>query len=147
MYLDKENCFHLYPTAQAETTTAAHISANVVDLTKYPRNIIDMLYWVFQLEVAITTATSATFQVDLVTSAAEALTAPQILWSSGVVATGVVVAWLAQSTLWAFKVPAYLQHRYMGCIYTIGTGTFTAGSWRSFLSVDVPYLIDPSPLS
>ena len=131
---------------QAETSVAQHISDNVVDLTKWPRNIIDQLYWVFQIGVAITGA-SAKFRIQLVTSAAVGLGTNQVLWDSGELANATIVAWVANQTIYAFKLSAYLQHRYLGCTYEIITSAFSTGSWRSFFCVDAPYYIAPTPHS
>ena len=51
----------------------------------------------------------------------------------------VIVAWTANSTIWAFKVPAKMLLRYLGATYTIGTAVFTAGTWRAFFTPDAPY--------
>jgi hypothetical protein len=88
-------------TAQAETTQAAHISDNVIDLGRAAaRTILKNMYFVFQIETAITTASAATLQIDLVNSAAAGLGTDTHLWSSGIIATGVVVAWTANSTVY-----------------------------------------------
>ena len=131
-------------TAQSETTAAAYISDNVIDLTKWPRNIIDQLYWVFQIEDAITGA-STKFTIQLVTSAAVGLGTNQVLWASGELSNATIVAWAANSTIYAFKLPAYLQHRYLGANYEIIDQVFSTGSWRSFFSVEAPYLIAATP--
>lgn len=132
--------------AQDETSVAVHVSDNVLDLTKYPRNIIDQLYWVFQIKDAITGA-GALFEIKLVTSAAEGLSTPQVLWSSGQLANATIIAWTANSTIFAFKLPAYLQHRYLGATYEIITSVFGTGSWRSFFTVNAPYFIAATPHS
>ncbi len=132
-------------TAQVETTEAAHISANVVDLTHIPRNIINNLYFVFQCEVVPISAGGGTLQIDLVTSAAAGLSTPTVMWSSGILANAAIVAWTANSTIFAFKVPAQFALRYLGATYTIVTAVFTAGSWRAFFTPDAPYLIAATP--
>ncbi len=131
-------------TAQTETTQATHISDNVVDLTHIPRNVIENLYFVFQCEVQ-PISTSGTFQIDLVTSAATGLTTPQTLWSTGIISNAICTAWVAQSTIYAFKVPANMLLQYLGCNYTIATAEFTGGSWRAFFTPDAPYLIAATP--
>ena len=108
-------------TAQVETTQATHISDNVIDLTHVPRNVIENLYFVFQCEVVPISAGGGTLQIDLVTSAAAGLTTPQTLWSTGIVANATIVAWTANSTIYAFKIPANMLLRYLGCNYTIAT--------------------------
>ena len=64
---------------------------------------------------------------------------------SGVLANATIVAWSANSTIFAFKIPAHFALRYLGATYTIVTAVLTAGSWRAFFSVDAPYLIAATP--
>jgi hypothetical protein len=132
-------------TAQAETTVATHISDNVVDLTKYPRNIIDQLYFVFQCEVVPISAGGGDFTIKVVTSAAVGLSTPTIMWSSGVLANADIVAWVANTTIFAFKIPAQFALRYLGATYEIVNHVFTAGSWKAFFTPDAPYLIAATP--
>ena len=134
-------------TPQAETTVDTHVSTNVVDLSKYPRNVINQLYFVFQCAVVPISAGGGTLQIDLVTSAVAGLTTPTVMWSSGILANATIVAWTANSTIFAFKVPAHMALRYLGCNYSIATAVLTAGSWRAFFTVDAPYLIAPTPSS
>lgn len=131
-------------TAQAETTAASYISDNVLDLTHIPRNIINNLFWVFQIEDAIT-GTSETFAIQLVTSAAVGLGTNQILFNSGTLNETTIEAWAANSTVFVIKISPYLQHRYIGCTYVIGGAAFATGSWRSFLTPDAPFLIAATP--
>jgi hypothetical protein len=145
MYLDKELALCAVSnnvlTAQAETTVDTHVSDSVINLTHVPRTILDNAYFVFQIETAIVSAGGGTLQIDLVCSAAVGLTTPTVLWSTGVLANATIVAWTANSTIYAFKCPAYLPLQYLGCNYTIGTAVFTAGSWRAFFVPDVPFAI------
>lgn len=134
-------------TAQAETTVAVHPSDNVVDLTKWPRNIIDQLYFVFQCEEVPISAGGGTLEIKLVTSAAAGLGTPTVMWDSGILANAAIVAWVANSTIFAFKIPAALALRYLGATYEIATDVFTAGTWRAFFTVDAPYYIAPTPHS
>ena len=132
-------------TAQAETTVATHVSTNVIDLTHIPRNIIDSLYFVFQCAAVPVSAGGGTLQIDLVTSAAVGLTTPQTLWSSGIIANATIVAWVANTTIFAIKVPPNMLLRYLGCNYTIASAVLTAGSWRAFFTPDAPFLIAATP--
>lgn len=132
-------------TAQAETTQATHVSTNVVNLTHIPRNIIDQLYFVFQCEVVPISAGGGTLQIDIVTSAAVGLTTPTVMWSSGILANADIVAWTANSTIFAFKIPVQMALQYLGATYTIASAVFTAGSWRAFFTPDAPYLIAATP--
>lgn len=125
-------------TAQAETTVATHDSDNVIDLAKWSQFLGDM-YFVWQVEVAIVSAGGGTLQIDLVASAASGLTSPTVLWSSGVLANATIVAYTANSTVFAIKMPPYVDKRYLGVQYTIGTAVFSAGSWRAFLTPVAPF--------
>lgn len=149
MYIDADTCLctvaNNVMTAQAETTVATHVSDNVIDLTHIPRNIIENCYFVFQCEVVPISAGNGTLQIDLVTSAAVGLTTPQTLWSTGIITNATIVAWVANTTIYAFKVPANMLLRYLGCNYGIATAVFTAGSWRAFFTPDAPYLIAATP--
>ncbi len=132
-------------TAQAETTQATHISDNVIDTTRIPRTIIDNGFLVIQIEVAPTTSASATMDWQLVTSAAAALSAPTIEWSSGVIATGVVTAYVVNQTIYVIKIPPVMHLRYLGMRFIIGTGALTAGSWRCFIAPDWQFLVPATP--
>jgi hypothetical protein len=141
MIMDKQLIFS---ALQAETTQAAHISDNVVNLSHIPRCIIDNMYFVFRIGAAIT-GTGETLQIDLVTSAAAGLGTPQILWSTGVMVEATIEAWAANSIVFAFKVPSNLLLQYMGVIYTIAGANFSTGTWDAFLTPDAPYFIAATP--
>ena len=134
-------------TPQAETTVNVHVSTNVIDLTKWPRDIINQLYFVFQCAVVPISAGGGTLEIKLVTSAAAGLGTPTVMWDSGIIASATIVAWVANSTIYAFKIPAHMALRYLGATYEIATNVLTAGSWRAFFTVDAPYLIAPTPHS
>jgi len=129
---------------QAETTVATHVSDQVLDLTHIPRNIIDSLYFVFQIEDAIT-GTGETFEIQLVTSAAVGLTTPQVMWSSGILAEATIEAWVANSTIYVIKVPPVMLLRYLGATYEIIGAVFSTGSWRAFFTPDPSLLIAATP--
>jgi len=153
MIIDKDLCLCAVATTagvvsitpQAETTVATHVSTNVIDLTHIPRNIIENCYFVFQCAVVPISAAGGTLQIDLVTSAAAGLTTPTVMWSTGILANATIVAWAANSTIFAFKIPAQMALRYMGCNYTIAGFALTAGSWRAFFTPNAPYLIAATP--
>ena len=142
MYLDKHLQFSIL---QEETTQAAHISDHVYDLTHIPLNIINGMTLVFRIATAIVSAGGGTLQIDLVTSAAVGLSTPQTLWSTGIVATGTVVGWSANSIVYSVRMPVVNLLQYMGMIFTIGTAVFTAGTWDAFLTPDAPYHIAATP--
>ena len=125
--------------AQDETTMTTHISDNVIDLQATGRRIVEPWWYVFRIDTAITTGTSATLQIQMVTSAAVGLGTATVLWDSGVIASATVVAWAANAVPYVIYVTyngALLQ--YFGAIYTIGTGTFTAGKWDMLRVVNPP---------
>ena len=149
MWIDKENTFNTISgttwTAWAETTVAAHNSPNVIDLTHIPRVIIENARFVVQVVDVPVSAGGGTLQLDLVTSAATALTSPQTLWSSGVVSNATIVAYTANSTIFDIPIPSSMLKRYMGVIWTIGTAVWTAGSFRMFLASQTPEYIPAAP--
>lgn len=129
---------------QAETTVDTHVSDNVIDLTHIPRTVIENCYFVFQC-ADVPATTGGTFRIDLDCSAAVGLTTPTHLWSSGDLIEATIEAWVANTTIYAFKMSPYLPLRYLGCNYTIGTAVLTAGSWRAFFTPDAPYPIAATP--
>ena len=149
MYTDAELSFNAIATtanvisftAQAETTQAAHISDNVIDVTKIPRSIYNSLFLVIQIVVVPVSAGGGTLTIDFDSSAAEALTAPTTLWSSGLLANATIVAYTANSLIYKVKLPPRIPLRYIGLTYTIATANFTAGSWVAFLTPDTEFLI------
>jgi len=130
--------------AQDETTVDDHISDNVIHLGVTGRRWDIPLWYVFRIDTAIVSAGGGTLQIQLVTSAAAALTAPTILWDSGVQANATIVAWAIDTS----PFPAIPLHRsgtlllYLGAIYTIGTDVFTAGAWDMLATYDQP----PNPM-
>ena len=149
MFIDADLCLVAVSdnvmTPQAETTVDTHVSDNVIDLTRKPQSIIESMYFVFECAVVPISGGGGTLQIDLVTSAAVGLTTPTIMWSSGVIPNATMVAWSANSSIYAFKIPAHFALRYLGCNYTIVTAVLTAGSWRAFFAVESPHFIAPTP--
>jgi len=142
---DYQLWFNTYGTAQAETTVDTHNSDNVYDMTIVDKNILKAGVLVFQIETAIVSAGGGTLNIQLVCSAAAALTTPTVLWSTGVLANATIVAWTANSTIYKVKVPANIPLRYLGMQYIIGTAVFTAGAWRCFITPDAPHHIAADP--
>ena len=125
--------------AQAETTQAAHVSTNVLNLQAAGRRIIDPWYYVFRIDTAIVSAGGGTLDIQFVTSAAAALSGATVLWDSGVIANATIVAWAINTVPYVIAVTyngTLLQ--YVGVIYTIGTAAFTAGKWDMLRAVNVP---------
>jgi hypothetical protein len=150
MWIDKENSFCLVTsaglTAWAVTAQTDNVSPNVIDMTHIPRNIIhEGFYFVAECVAVPVSAGGGTMNIQLVTSAAVGLTAPQVVWSSGVIANATIVAYTANSILYAIKVPPVLLLRYLGVLLTIGTAVWTAGSFRMFLTPNAPYFIAATP--
>ncbi len=149
MRIDKELCFNAVTAGvlvpQAVTLVTDNISDNVVDLTHYPRSNLDNVWFVLQCATVPISAGGGTLTVSLVTSAAVGLTTPQTLWSSGLLANATIVAWVANTTLYYLRPPMPALLRYMGVIYTIGTAVWTAGSFRAFMTPDVPNYIPATP--
>jgi hypothetical protein len=148
MYVDSQLSFNTVSdnvmTAQAETTVATHNSDNVIDITSTAgRHFLEPMYFVFQIETAIVSAGGGTLDIQLVCSAAAALTSPTVLWSSGVVANATIVAWTANSTVYVVKAPPIpnVSLRYVGVLYIIGTAVFSAGDWRAFLTPNAPLFV------
>jgi hypothetical protein len=141
MYLDN---FGDLSTAQAETTATTHISDNVVDLGVSGRRIVDPLWYFFRVTTAIVSAGGGTLQIQIVTSAAAALTASTVIWDSGTIPNATIVAWAVNAMPYPRIPVTYADTllRYFGAIYTIGTDVFTAGAWdlRPAVDVSVPAL-------
>ena len=155
MYIDPELAFNAVSTTagvitltpQDETTTSAtpYDSDSIIDLTHVPRNVLTPLYLVVQIIVVPVSAGGGTLTISLVTSAAEALTTPTILWSSGLLANATIVAYTAYSTIFTVGINLTSALRYLGVNYTIGTADLTAGSWIAFLTPDAPFAIAATP--
>ena len=124
--------------AQDETTVADHISDNVVNLQVAGRRIIAPWWYVFRIDTAIVSA-AGTLKIQMVTSAAEALSSPTVLWDSGVLSNATIVAWAINTV--PYVIPVYYNGallQYFGAIYVIASGVFTAGKWDMLRAVNVP---------
>jgi len=128
-------------TAQAIGATA--ISNNVIDTTRIPRTIISDWYFVVDVEVVFAHG-SASLLIDLVTSAAEALTTPTVEWSSGTQAWAAVDAWTANSNIYAVPIPPRMNLRYLGVKFT-ASATFTGGSLRAYITPNAPFRLPAAP--
>ncbi|MFA4972530.1 MAG: Bbp16 family capsid cement protein [bacterium] len=128
--------------AQDETTVDSHISDNVVDWGAAGRRFYEPLWYVFRIDTAIVSAGGGTLRIQMVTSAAEALTSNTVLWDSGVIANATIVAWAVGAI--PYVIPVVGQGtllQYFGAIYTIGTDVFTAGAWDM-----LPVINPPAPI-
>ena len=128
----------LLQLSAAQAVTASAVSTNTIDLSQ-ARDIGagEDLYVVFTVDVAATAAGAATVNFQVITSAAAALTSPNIL-----VQTDAIV----KTELTAGRRPIYLNipasvlaslpigQRYLGVQYTVGTGPLTAGSFSAAIT-------------
>ena len=144
MWMDYENHFTTYGTAQVITLVADNLSANVIDLTE-KRTILQNADLVVQCEDVPVSAGGGTLDIQLVNSAAAGLGTPTILWSSGVLTNAAIVAWTANTTLYKIRIPSDMPLRYLGILWVIGTAVWTAGSLRAFLSPQTPYFTPAAP--
>lgn len=139
MYIDY---FGDLSVAQDETTQTTHISDNVVDLGAAGRRIVEPRWYFFRITTAIVSAGGGTLQIQIVTSAAAALSAATVIWDSGTIANATIVAWTVNQMPYP-RIPVVYSGellRYFGAIYTIGTAVFTAGAWdlRHVVDMSVP---------
>ena len=125
--------------AQDETTAAAHVSDNVVDLGVTGRRL-DLFWYVFRIDTAIVSAGGGTLDIQIITDSEVGLaTTPVVIWDSGVIANATVVAWAASTV--PYVIPVYYNGtwlRYFGAMYTIGTAVFSAGKWDMLPAINVP---------
>jgi len=125
--------------AQDETTQAAHVSDNVVDLGVAGRRF-DPFWYVFRIGTAIISGGGGTLDIQLITDSAENMaTTPVVIWDSGVIANATIVAWAVNSV--PYVIPVYYSGawlRYFGAMYTIGSAAFTAGKWDMLPAINVP---------
>lgn len=121
-----------FSSAQAITTGAVN-STNVVDLTTAD-DIARGLPMRAKATVGttFTSGGAGTLQAQLVTSTAAALTSPTVLFDTGAVALGTLVAGY---DLFDIVVPKTAK-RYIGIVYTEGTADMTAGTVNAGLVVD-----------
>lgn len=90
------------------------------------------------VEFAVTTAFasggSATLLIELITSAAAALSSPTVMWSSGAIAVASLTLGLKLSIR---NLPRGILQRYLGARYTVATADMTAGTiWGGIGSPD-----------
>lgn len=133
MYTENELWFNTYGTPQVDTTVAAHISDNVYDKTTVDNRYLKGGFWVFTMTTALLLNATGTFRVQLVCSAAAALTTPTALYDSGTIAHDAAEALFVVGNIYKIPMPIKIPLRYIGCIYTIGTAVATTGAWESYV--------------
>jgi hypothetical protein len=122
--------------AQAVTVTA--VSTNTIDLgSNRDVGVGEDLYMVINTDVAAVAAGAATVQFQVITSAAAALTAPNVISQTDLipktdltVGRKPIVLCINPAVLNALP----LGQRYLGVQYTVGTGPLTAGSFTAFIT-------------
>ncbi len=120
--------------AQAETTVAAHISTNVIDLG-VAGDADEELFLVVQIDAAVTSDGSATVAFKLVTSDVATLdgAGAVTLWETAAIAKATLVAGYQVAKV---RVPRGLK-RYVGLFATIGTAALTGGTFSAFLTKNI----------
>lgn len=125
MIQDKELIFS---AAQAFTSQATVASTNVIDI-KAAGDADDELFCVLQVETAATSSGSAILDIQLITSAAEAMTSPVLLNSTGALA-------YTNYTLgkeFKFRIARGML-RYLRVDYVLTGADLTAGKFNAFLT-------------
>jgi hypothetical protein len=129
-------------TGQSVTVTAN--STNVVDLS-LARDIGEGedLYVQFTVGTAFTAAGSATLTPTIVVSAADTLTTPTTIGTSGTIAVASLIAGytfvirLNPQLFGSTTTVSSLGLRYLGAIYTVATGPMTAGTITADIVNDI----------
>ena len=129
-------------TGQSITTTAN--STNVVDLS-LARDIGEGedLYVQFTVGTAFTAAGSATLTPTIVVSAADTLTTPTTIGTSGTIAVASLIAGytfvirLNPQLFGSATTVSSLGARYLGAVYTVATGPMTAGTITADIVTDI----------
>ena len=144
MWIDHEGYFTTYGTPQVLTLVADNVSDKVLDSVEQSV-ILDNAELVIQCAAVPVSAGGGTLNIQLVASAAAALTTPTVMWSTGVLTNATIVAYTANSTLYKIRVPQEIPLRYVGILFTIATAVWTAGSLRAFLTPQAPYFTPAAP--
>lgn len=125
MRLDKQL---MLSDAQAETTQAAHVSTNVINLGAAGDSDKE-LFLVIRVDTSCTSGGAATVAFSLVTSAAEALSDPVTLFSTAALGYATLVA--------GYEIKARIPRgmlQYLGAYITIAGADLTAGKFDIFLT-------------
>lgn len=146
MIFDKQNMFS--EAQDLAQTNATYASTNVIDLgaaPTVPGGLVGTLpidpgrggkVEIFcRVGTTFTTSAGGTLRVQVVLSAATALSTPTILSDTGILAVTNLTAGFE------FKLSPTIPHtktplRYLGILYIIGTGAMTAGTMTAGLMLD-----------
>jgi hypothetical protein len=132
----------LLQLSAAQAVTASAVSTNTIDLG-VARDLAPgkPLFIVIGVDVAATAAGAATVTFQAISSAAAALTSPDVLAQTD--AIGKAELTLARKPIAIALNPAILAatpngRRYLGLQYTVATGPLTAGSFTAYLTDTLP---------
>jgi len=138
-YIDKQLEFS---DAQAETTVAAHISTNVVDMGTVGEWADGQpVYLVVTVNTAFTSAGAATLAVELLSDATSTVAVDGSAtshWASETLALATVAVAGYVIACFALPMEGTTYERYLGVMYTIGTAAMTAGKVDAYLTTAPP---------
>ena len=133
----------LFSSAQSVAQVAGtYNSTNVYDSGAVTRDLGNgsQLYLLVEVSTDIFGATSGTLQLQLVSSAAAALTSPVIHASTTLTTTAAGSAankTLAGSQAWCIEFPQGVNYlEYIGVLYVVAGQTLTSGAVNAFTSLD-----------
>lgn len=154
MFISQQDRFSGTTTAAGVTTgdaiTATAISVNVMDLRQSAalaladESIVEHdLWWTVLWDTAATAAGAATVTTTLESDVAATLaSAPVVHFTTPVDGKATLVAGFIQVQTQLPTGARQLYKRFLGVRYTVATGPLTAGSALSWLSFDVPRIIN-----
>jgi len=122
----------------AQAVTATAVSTNTIDLgVNRDMGAGNQLNAVFGVDVSAAAAGAATVRFQVITSAAAALTSPNVIAQTDDIPIANLTA--GRKPIVVSLSPAVLNslpigQRYLGVQYTIGTGPLTAGSFTAFIT-------------
>tara|TARA_R100001443_G_scaffold44095_1_gene57056 strand:+ start:749 stop:1201 length:453 start_codon:yes stop_codon:yes gene_type:complete len=118
----------------AKQGTAVNVRPLVSDNATADLSAGEPLYFVIEVNAAVTSDSGATMDLQLVTAENDALTTnPVVIWSTGVQAKTFFTAGLK----YVMTMPKADYKGFIGIRTIVGTAVLTAGSYTSFLAKDV----------